>query len=76
MLWIIVGGTLLVFFYLLFLSLCIIAGQADRRAIEFGRLHKNGSTEPEKAGALAGSAFQVSVSTCYDMVMKSSAPNR
>jgi len=60
MLWIIVGGTLLVFFYLLIFSLCIMAGQADR-AIEFGRLHKNGSTEPEKAGSLVGSAFQVSV---------------
>jgi hypothetical protein len=42
----------------------------------FGRFHENGSTEQEKAGSLVGSAFQFSVSTCYDFDMKSSTPNR
>jgi len=42
MLWIIVGGILLVFFYLLVLSLCIIASQADRA---IGLIHKTGDFE-------------------------------
>ena len=49
MLWIIVGGALLVFFYMLAFSLCVVASQADK-AMEFIQLHENGSIEQVKAG--------------------------